>query len=105
MDTGKVYQDSDGNDCSIVQMVSREPYWAANRVQEGEKAIEQLATLKRQRDMLLQVARNTYEVWAGSEGIPQPETAAEAYLLRLIEQMRNEAKIGLHNALEAVDKR
>lgn len=59
MDTGKVYQDSDGNDCSIVQMVSREPYWAANRVQEGEKAIEQLATLKRQRDMLLG-AMNTF---------------------------------------------
>ena len=50
-------------------------------------------------DRLRQVARNVYEVWAGSEGIPLPETAAEAYLLQLVEQMRDEAKNGLHNAL------
>ncbi len=49
-------------------------------------------------DRLRQVARNVYEVWAGSEGIPMPETAAEAYLLHLVEQMRDEAKHGLHNA-------
>ena len=48
-------------------------------------------------DRLRQVARNVYEVWAGSEGIPMPETAAEAYLLHLVEQMRDEAKHGLHN--------
>lgn len=48
-------------------------------------------------DRLRQVARNVYEVWAGSEGIPMPETAAEAYLLQLVEQMRDEAKNGLHN--------
>lgn len=46
-------------------------------------------------DRLRQVARNVYEVWAGSEGIPQPETSPEAYLLQLIEQMRDEAKSGL----------
>lgn len=45
-------------------------------------------------DRLRQVARNVYEVWAGSEGIPMPETAAEAYLLQLVEQMRDEAKGG-----------
>ena len=33
-----------------------------------------------------------YEVWAGSEGIPEPQTACEAYLLRLIEQMRDIAR-------------
>lgn len=49
-------------------------------------------------DRLRQVARNVYEVWAGSDGIPMPETAAEAYLLHLVEQMRDEAKNGLHNA-------
>ena len=42
-----------------------------------------------------QVCRNVYEVWAGSEGIPKPQTAVEAYLLRLVEQMRDEAKEGL----------
>ena len=46
-------------------------------------------------DRLRQVARNVYEVWAGSEGIPVPETAAEGYLLRLVEQMRDEAKHGI----------
>lgn len=34
---------------------------------------------------LRQVCRDIYEVWAGSEGVPAPETAAEAYLLRLVE--------------------
>ena len=44
---------------------------------------------------LRQVCRNVYEVWAGSEGIPVPVYATEAYLLSLIEQMRDEAKGGL----------
>ena len=39
--------------------------------------------------------RNVYEVWAGSEGIPAPTTASEAYLLSLVEQMRDAAKEGL----------
>ena len=39
--------------------------------------------------------REIYEVWAGSEGIPMPETAPEAYLLHLVEQMRDIAKEGL----------
>jgi len=46
-------------------------------------------------DRLKQVCRNVYEVWAGSEGIPIPETCPEAYLLNLVEQMRDEAKKGL----------
>lgn len=45
---------------------------------------------------LRQVCRNVYEVWAGSEGTPMPETCAEGYLLQLVEQMRDEAKEGLH---------
>ena len=39
-----------------------------------------------------------YEVWAGSEGIPEPQTACEAYLLRLIEQMRNIARAAIAKA-------
>lgn len=44
---------------------------------------------------LHECCRNVYEVWAGSEGIPEPQTAAEAYLLSLVEQMRDAAKEGL----------
>jgi hypothetical protein len=44
---------------------------------------------------LCQALKNIYEIWAGSEGIPVPETAVEAYLLRLIEQMRDEASKAL----------
>ena len=33
------------------------------------------------------ICRNIYGVWAGSDGVPIPETIVEAYLLRLIEQM------------------
>jgi len=45
-----------------------------------------------------QLFREIYEVWAGSEGIPEPVTCTEAYLLRLIEQMRDIAKKGLEEA-------
>ena len=31
-----------GNKCNILQLVKKEPEWAANRIQEGEKAIEKL---------------------------------------------------------------
>jgi hypothetical protein len=40
MNTAKVYKDTNGEECNIHQMIKREPYWAANRIQEGEKAIE-----------------------------------------------------------------
>ena len=40
--------------------------------------------------------REIYEVWAGSEGIPIPRTAPEAYLLGLLEQMVDIAKTGMH---------
>ena len=46
-------------------------------------------------ERLHQVCRDAYEVWAGSEGIPMPETAAEAYLYQLLIQMRDEVKKGL----------
>lgn len=46
MNTAKIYQDSEGNECSIYHMVRREPDWAANRVQEGEKALEREAKLR-----------------------------------------------------------
>ena len=44
---------------------------------------------------LHQCLRNVYEVWAGSEGIPAPTVASEAFLLSLVEQMRDAAKEGL----------
>lgn len=44
---------------------------------------------------LHEVCRDVYEVWAGSEGIPMPQTASEAYLLSLVEQMRDASKEGL----------
>ena len=40
--------------------------------------------------------REIYEVWAGSEGIPMPRTAPEAYLLQLLEQMVDIAKTGMN---------
>ena len=46
MDTAKIYHDSEGNECSIGQIIKREPYWAANRLQEGENAIERVKELE-----------------------------------------------------------
>ena len=39
--------------------------------------------------------RDVYEVYAGSEGIPQPMTAAEGYLLHLVKEMANTAYAAL----------
>ena len=39
--------------------------------------------------------RDVYEVYAGSEGIPQPMTAAEGYLLRLVNEMADTARAAL----------
>ena len=39
MDLGKLYYDMDGNATNILDMVKRYPEWAANRIQEGEKAL------------------------------------------------------------------
>ena len=52
MDTGKSYYDSNNNECSILQLVKREPEWSANRVQEGEKAIEEVARLQAKNERL-----------------------------------------------------
>jgi hypothetical protein len=43
VDTSKVYKDANGDDCTIFQMLQREPYWAASRLQAGEIAIAELA--------------------------------------------------------------
>jgi hypothetical protein len=48
MNTGKTYYDSDGNECSIWQMVHREPEWAATRIQVGEAAVEKVQELETQ---------------------------------------------------------
>jgi hypothetical protein len=40
MDLLKRYEDSNGNQCNILQMINREPEWAANRIQAGESVAE-----------------------------------------------------------------
>ena len=57
--------------------------------------VDGIKALKAEIERLQRICRDAYEVWAGSEGIPEPETAAEAYLLHLLEQMRDEIKKGL----------
>jgi hypothetical protein len=44
---------------------------------------------------LRQVCRDAYEVYAGSEGFPMPETAAEAYLYQQLHLMKDEIARGL----------
>lgn len=46
MNTAKIYYDINGNEKTICQMVKCEPHWAANRIQEGEKAIARLEALQ-----------------------------------------------------------
>lgn len=42
----KVYRDSEGNPRSIAEMVRKEPYWAVNKLKEGEAAIERVKVLE-----------------------------------------------------------
>ncbi len=42
MNMEKKYHDSGGTEKNIWELVKEEPEWAANRIQEGEKAIEKL---------------------------------------------------------------
>lgn len=45
MDFTKVYYDSEGCPGNILKVVKREPEWAANQIQAGERAIEQRTQL------------------------------------------------------------
>ena len=42
MDLEKIYYDLNGKECNILQLVKKEPEWAANRIQVGEAAIRTL---------------------------------------------------------------
>ena len=46
MDLEKRYETVDGVKCNILQMVKLEPEWAANILQMGERAIEELNNRK-----------------------------------------------------------
>jgi hypothetical protein len=56
---------------------------------------QRIAELESEVERLHQIARDAYEVWAGSDGIPEPITCVEAYLLQLLIAMRDEVKRGL----------
>jgi antirestriction protein len=56
---------------------------------------EREARLLARVEELQQILRDAYEVYAGSEGIPMPETAAEAYVYQLLMQMKDEIARGL----------
>ena len=62
---------------------------------ECEDHRQQLIKEQLTAQQLHDICRDAYEVWAGSEGIPEPTTCSEAYLLQLLLQMRDEVKRGL----------
>jgi len=62
MDLTKRYQDEEGNPRNILEMVGQFPEWAANRIQEGEKAASQISALEAKcRDLEQQLAPMTAE--------------------------------------------
>lgn len=63
LNTAKKYWDSEGNECSIFQMVSREPSWAASMVQKGEEAIKRAKELEEQgaKPMIIEKAEEWHE--------------------------------------------
>jgi hypothetical protein len=48
MDLEKRYQDENGNQRNILEMVRRFPEWAANRIQNGERSDDRIAELEEQ---------------------------------------------------------
>ena len=61
MDLEKRYYDFEGNQRNILEMVARDPGWAANRIQEGEKAIAELERLKASRSEALRISSEILE--------------------------------------------
>jgi len=61
MDLEKKYHDFEGNQRNILEMVARDPGWAANRIQEGEKAIAELERLKASRSESLRISSEILE--------------------------------------------
>ena len=85
MNTAKKYVNSDGEERTIHQMVREEPEWAANRIQEGEKAIDEVRKLK---SALIKhaafIARELHE-----DDITE---AQDSRLYSLIQRMKADAK-------------
>ena len=48
MDLTKIYHDVKDKRCNILELVKYDPIWAANRIQMGERAIAELAELKKE---------------------------------------------------------
>ena len=64
-------------------------------VNQHEKLLFEIAGLRQQLADSQQALRNVYEVWPGSENLPRATAAFDAYLLSVINQMRDAAKEGL----------
>jgi hypothetical protein len=58
MNLDKIYHDSDGEKCNILQMLKREPEWAANMLQRGEIAMEVIEKL-----IKLNPMRNDFDMY------------------------------------------
>jgi hypothetical protein len=79
-------------ECVIVKRLRDSCYLAfedgTNDYTTAEQAADRIEALEA-------ALREIYEVYAGSEGIPQPMTAAEGYLLRLVMEMADTARTAL----------
>lgn len=78
MNTAKVYQDSNGQDCTIYQMIRFEPEWAANRIHEGEKAIAEVERLTEENAHLLDRIDKA-EAKSRAEGLREAAGIAESF--------------------------
>jgi seryl-tRNA synthetase len=65
------------------------------RERASKRSKERIAEFESEVERLRQICRDAYEVWAGSNGIPEPITCVEDYMLQLLISMRDEVKRGL----------
>jgi hypothetical protein len=56
-----VYQYCDGGECSLYQLVKKEPEWACSRIREGEKAEARLKELEAEKKRLIRNDNIKYE--------------------------------------------
>ena len=74
--------------CEYESRTADAQLWGGNRA-AFDAILDSLIRLREIESKL----RETYEIYAGMEGIPLPKLASEAYLLRVIDQMQQSISI------------
>ncbi len=96
MDLEKVYRDSNGNKCNILEIIEREPEWVANRIQALEKKVSD-------RGYMLEDVVNELDLSECAINKHGPLGTAPAELVRLVLDEKDMRISALKNGLKVID--